>query len=174
MTNGCTSGFMDLDLLRKRAEKVFSGAMNEDSLDDRFILLTGNSFSCNGTMTDLLLVGAVRTGMMRDEYPEIQIYRNTGGGNTYTMQGSETIELAEGDFSPDGVLQYTLTTPISFQSGDVLGVYQPAIGDSVVRVYYIQAAATTHQNTNSPMSSINLNDFSIVTDQEILISPISG
>ena len=161
---------MDLDLLRKRAEKVSIGGTNDDSLDNNFILLPDDSFSCSGTMTGLLLVGAVRTGGDRIMYPEIQIYRNTGG-NMYTRQGSQEIRLAEGDFSPDGVLQYNLTTPISFQSGDVLGVYQPS---SVVRVYYRQRAATTYQNSDSPFSSINLNDFSIVTDQEILISPISG
>ena len=169
---------MDLDLLRKRAEKVSSGDMNENSLDNSFILLPGDSFSCSGTMTGLLFVGAVRTGGPRTLYPKIQIYRNTGG-NTYTMQGSsQDITLNPGDFSPDGVLQYNLTTPISFQSGDVLGVYQPAKGDSVVRVYYRQlqgVMVTTYRNSDSPMPSISLNDLSLtVNDQEILISPISG
>ena len=165
---------MDLNLLRERAEKITNGGMNDDSLDNSFVILSGDSFSCSGTMTGLLFVGAVRSGKDRIMYPEIQIYRNTGG-NAYTRQGnSQEIRLAEGDFSPDGVLQYNLTTPISYQSGDVLGVYQPSKGDSVVRVYYRQTAATTHQNSDSPMSSINLNDFSTVTDQEILISPISG
>ena len=70
--------------------------------------------------------------------PEIQIWRNTGG-NTYTRQASQEIRLAAGDyFSPDGVFQYNLTTPISYQSGDVLGVYQPDQSDSIVRVYYSQ------------------------------------
>ena len=102
-------------------------------------MLVSESFSYNGTMTGLLIVGAVRTGGGREPYPEIQIWRNTGG-NTYTRQSSEEIRLNPGEFSPDGVLQFNLTTPISYQSGDVLGVYQPAKGDSVVRVYYMQAS----------------------------------
>ena len=173
--NGCISGFMDLDLLRKRAEKISNAGMNDDSLDSNFILLHGDSFSCNGNLTGLLFVGTYSgTGGGRDKYPEIQIYRNTGG-DTYTRQGSsQEIRLAAGDFSPDGVLQYNLTTPISFQSGDVLGVYQPSEGDSVVRVYYRQATVTTYRNSDSPMSSINLNDLSTVDGQEILISPISS
>ena len=83
MTNGCTSGFLDLDLLRKRAEKISNGGMNDNSLDDSFVLLPGDSFNCSGTMTGLLLVGAVRTGGGRNLYPEIQIYRNTGGNNVH-------------------------------------------------------------------------------------------
>ena len=120
-------------------------------------------------MTGLLFVGTYRTGKDRNMYPEIQIYRNTGG-NTYTRQGSgQEIRLAKGDFSPDGVLQYNLTTPISFQSGDVLGVYQPDQSVSVVRVYYRQLQGTTvniYRNSDSPMSSINFNDLSCVKDQE--------
>ena len=79
---------MDLDLLRKRAEKVSIGGTNDDSLDNNFILLPDDSFSCSGTMTGLLLVGAVRTGGDRIMYPEIQIYRNTGGNNVHQARQS--------------------------------------------------------------------------------------
>ena len=153
VVSGCTSGFMELDLLRRRAEKISGGISSTGaggSLDDEFRLLPGENFSCSGTMTGILLVGTIMTGGGRDKYPEIQIHRHNDG-NMYTRQGSETIELAEGDFSPDGVLQYNLTTPISY-------LYQPSKGKSVVRVYYREATVTTYQNSDSPMSSISLND----------------
>ena len=173
VVNGCTSGFMELDLLRRRAEKI-SGVSSSagGGLDDEFRLTPGESFSCSGTMTGLFLVGAVRTGRGRDEYPEIQIWRNTGG-NTYTRQGSEEITLNPGDFSPDGVLQYNLTTPISYQSGDVLGVYQPDQSDSVVRVYYDSNASNTYRVSESNPTSIP-NDVSTASDKLILMSPMSG
>ena len=175
VVNGCTSGFMELNLLRKRAEKITNNAdTNEDSLDEEFRLLPDESFSCSGTMTGLLFVGTYRTGGGRNLYPEIQIWRNSGS-NTYTRQGSEMIELAAGVFSPDGVLQYNLTTPISYQSGDVLGVYQPKEEKSVVRVYYESSASTTYRmNQNNPKSPINLTDLSPLNDKIILTSPISG
>ena len=170
--NGCTSGFMELDLLRRRAEKISSGSTSAGGgLDDEFRLNPGESFSCSGTMTGLLLVGAVRTG--RNQYPEIQIWRNTDG-NTYTRQASQEIRLNPGDFSPDGVLQYNLTTPISYQSGDVLGVYQPRQQDSVVRVYYDANASTTYQASNNPTSPITISNPLPASDELILISPISG
>ena len=127
-------------------------------------------------MTGLLLVGAVRTGGGRDKYPEIQIWRNTSDGTVYTSQGSKEIRLTEGDFSPDGVLQYNFTTPISFQSGDVLGVYQPDQGDSTVRVYYDSNTSTTYQISefeNNP-TSINVQNMLSSSNELILISPISG
>ena len=123
-------------------------------------------------MTGLLLVELLNTDG-RNQYPEIQIWRNTGG-NTYTKQGSEEIRLAEGDFSPDGVLQYNLTTPISFQSGDVLGIYHPKKDESVVRIYYRNSNVVTYRVSENPTSSINLPDLSSVSDELILVSPVSG
>ena len=167
---------MELDLLRRRAEKISGGEAGEDTgkgLNNEFRLTPGESFSCSGTMTGLLLVGAVRNG--RNKYPVIQIWRNTGG-NTYTRNSSQEIRLAEGAFSPDGVLQYNLTTPMSFQSGDVLGVYQPKQQNSVVRVYYDASDSTTYTyqvSKNNP-TSLPHKKQSIVSNQLILISPMSG
>ena len=163
---------MELDLLRKRAGKIPDGDINENSLDGKFRLLD-ESFSCSGTMTGLLFVGLYRTGMGRDMYPEIQLWRNTGG-NTYTRQAGEEMELAVGVFGPDGVLQYNLTTPMLFQSGDKLGVYQPAIGDSIVRVYYRSGTATTYELGNNAQSTINLPALSSKFDEQVLISPVTG
>ena len=127
--HGCTRGFIELELLKTRAEKITgSGEDTGHGLNDEFRLIPFESFSCSGSMTGLLLVGAVRTSGNRNQYPEIQIWRkidHSSNTYTYSWQDSQEIRLNLGDFSPDGVLQYNLTTPISFQSGDVLGVYQP-------------------------------------------------
>ena len=170
--NGCTSGFMELDLLIKRAEKIPSDDINENSLDGKFRLLN-ESFSCSGTMTGLLFVGLYRTGGGRNMYPEIQLWRNTGG-DMYIKNASEQMQMTAGVFSPDGVLQYNLTEPMSFESGDKLGVYQPAINASRVRVYYRSATATTYELGNNALSTINLADLSQKTDELILISPATG
>ena len=178
---------MELDLLRKRAEKISpSDESNStgDSLTDEFRLLLTESFNCSGTMTGLLLVGTIKsvTGPeSKNRYPQIHIWRHTDNGSTYTKQDmySQEIRLTEGKFSPDGVLQYNLTTPIPFQSGDLLGVYQPPIDNSVVRLYYddSQIATNTYQISGNVMSSsINLKDLPLtaIKNETILISPISS
>ena len=71
------------------------------------------------------------------------------------------------------MLQYNLTTPISYQSGDVLGVYQPDQSDSVVRVYYDSNASNTYRVSESNPTSIP-NDVSTASDKLILMSPMSG
>ena len=172
--HGCTSGFMELELLKRRAEKIPGGGAGRGTgggLDNEFRLLLNESFSCSGNLTSLLLVGIVRT-VGRDEYPLIQLWRYTGS-NIYSRIGSEHIRLNPGGFSPDGVLQYNLTTPISYQSGDVLGVYQPRQQDSVVRVYFDSNTSTTYRVENNPTSLNSLSSLA-VHNERILLSPISG
>ena len=162
---------MELDLLRRRAEKIPGSNFSDEGLNDEFRLLPNESFSCNGVMTGLLLVVTILN--VGEKYPEIQIWRNTGGSN-YTRQASEEIRLNPGDFSPDGVLQYNLTTHMSFQSGDVLGVYQPFLLDSVLRVYWqFNSTSVTYKNSFNPLSPINVLNLPIMTSEKILISPIT-
>ena len=85
--------------------------------------------------------------------------------------------LAAGDFSPDGVHRYNPTTPISFQSGDVLGVYQPDRINRLVTLFYSgDTSATTLRIRfgSNPTSSVSLGSLSQIGDQQILISPVSG
>ena len=168
---------MELDLLKRRAEKIPGGEAGEgtgDRLSNEFRLLTEESFNCSGIITGLLLVGDVRVKRNnRNKYAEIQIWRNAGG-NTYTRQARQDIKLNAGDFSPDGVFQYNLTSALSFQSGDVLGVYQPDQDDSIVRVYYDLSRSTTYQVSENNPTSVNISDKPSSSDKRILISPISG
>ena len=168
---------MDIDLLRRRADKIprEESDRSENYLDGEFRLIPNVNFTCNGTITSLLIGATYRTGGRdRDRYPEVQVWRINPEGTLYTRQGSGEIRLAEGAFSPDGVLQYNLTTPISFQSGDVLGVYQPEESYSIVTLFYSSdASATTLRIGDYPTSSVSLM-LPSTSGQQILISPVSG
>ena len=122
-------------------------------------------------MTGLLLVGAIKQGTL---YPEIQLWRTTGP-NRYRRELWQDIILTEGDFSPDGVLQYNLTTPIPFLSGDLLGVYQPSdIDNSAFKLYYSQESELTYQRINQNPSAVDIADLTAINNQLIFVSPISG
>ena len=121
-------------------------------------------------MTGLLLVGAIKQGT---QYPEIQLWRNTGP-NRYSRELRQDIILTEGDFSPDGVLHYNLTTPIPYLRGDLLGVHQPSDNDSVVRLYYSQESELTYQQINQNPSAVDITGLTAINNQLIFVSPISG
>ena len=141
----CSSGFMDLQLLKERARKISNNGGSQNYLDGKFRLVPGMNFTCNGTITGLLLGVDIRSNRDgRSKYPMVQVW-SPGSGDSYTRVAMQEIQLAAGDFSPDGVFQYNLTTPIHFQYGDVLGVYQPSEGKSIVRLY-------RHSQNNAPVS----------------------
>ena len=79
----------------------------------------------------------------RNHYPEVQVWR-IDAGITPTWVARQEIRLTAGDFSPDGVLQYNLTSSIPFQNGDFLGVYsyQPPAFSSVSSANQNFAAST--------------------------------
>ena len=176
-TAGCTSGFMELDTLKKRAEKITSGnTVSRNILDDELRVIPELNFTCSGTITGLLLgvdVRAIDDDI--DEYPELQIWREYQGLiYDYDRKSTTTIAPKGGDFSPDGVLQHNLTAPIQFQSGDILGVYQPREFSSVARLFYAY-------DTNAPVSIVKSKNYNSVysfgstrSNQYVLIFPIIG
>ena len=97
-------------------------------------------------------------------------------GNHFNKIETRTINLSAGDFSPDGVLQYNLTTPLSFQSGDVLGVYQPPQSTSVVNLYYridSSAPLAYARNVDQDLIAPDIVPTS-VSNQRILLFPMTG
>ena len=176
---------MELDLVKKRAEKITSGnVVSGNKLDHELRVVPGLNFNCSGTVTSLMVGADIRAiGGNRVEYPEIQIWRGAQRfliGFVYERQSRTNIALTEGNSSPNGVLQYNLTTPISFQSGDILGVYQPPENDSVVRLFYIDdpGAPVANFRNNSNVLALNFISPSLkpatISNHHILILPITG
>ena len=166
---------MDLNLLKKRAEKIPNTGITSNFLNSDFRIVTGMRFTCSGSLTSLLLGVDVRPGGSRNLYPEVQIWRKRSGSSTnYDRQGRQEIRLAGGDFSPDGVLQYNLNPALSFQNGDVLGVWQPASSSSVVRIFRdSQTGGPLSYETNFNPSAINVNGGPSVERTTLLIYAIT-
>ena len=82
--DSCPTGFMSLDVLEKRAEKISGVLVNilsQNNLDEEVRLVPGLTFNCSGKIASLLLAMDVRTVTgNRDEYPEVQLWRELGSG----------------------------------------------------------------------------------------------
>ena len=65
-------------------------------------------------------------------FTELQIWRPTGDGH-YTKVGNTTIMTAS---NSSQIYYYTLSTPLEFQAGDVLGYHQPSPLETQLRVYF--------------------------------------
>ena len=132
---------MDYDLLVQKAEQIGgdNGDLDGNQLrSNRYSIMPSLEFNCSGTITGFLLGVDVRTETnRRDEYPTIWLWNKTNE-TTYTRVDDSSIEIILGpsNFSTNGVSQFSLSTPLQFTANQVLGIYQPRHGNSVVRFYY--------------------------------------
>ena len=175
---GCDSGFMELEVVRKRAEKIPNGSPSSNSLDDEFRLTPDWNFTCNGSITSVLLGADIQEGMSL--HPQVQIWRRISSIiNEFNKVDSREITLDVGNFTPCGLFRYRLTPPVQFQSGDVLGVFQPSQEDSLVRLYYNSNddSAPVVYRLGYNTSTINIDTtggVTIRTGEYILLSLVTG
>ena len=185
VAEGCANGFIQLDMLRTVAQKILDGSESTNRLSNELRLIPDWNFTCNGTITSILLGADIRSSGV-SLYPEVQIWRRTDPSSPdreYTIVWSEEIKLDAGYFSPSGVLEYRLSNPFNFQAGDIFGVYQPSQSNSVVRIYYNdddKTAPVAYTFTGASIDAtvsynIDSTDFSLMMQQQlILISPVAG
>ena len=177
VATSCTRKFMQLDVLRKRSEKISVGNIAATTgINEETRVMPMQNFSCSGSITGLLLgVKVVAASDHRSLYPELQIFSTRP--NRFRLKSSSEIRLSAGQFSSNGALQYNLTTPIPFQSGDALGVYQPPGADSVVQLFYVNdstAPLAYKRQSSIKNSSFRRQHSTPVLDQHMLLLPITG
>ena len=163
-------------MLRKRAELISTTDPSGNVLNDEFRLIPDRNFTCNGSITSVLFSVDIQVG--ESESPEVQIWRrNDSVSNQFDKIDSREITLGAGNFTPSGVFQYRLTSPMQFQSGDMLGVYQPPEGSSLVRLYYNRnhsSAPVAYRVQETNPSTINIGGMSPRSGEYILLSLITG
>ena len=71
--------------------------------------------------------------MMVECMTGILIYKSSA--NMFTKVGNTTFRV-EGGSDSISYYEYSLTTPLSFQTGDVLGIFQPDNWRNHLRVYF--------------------------------------
>ena len=122
----CTSGFMSIDRIEATIQAEYEGeehiigkvlAINPSI--NRQAILPYTNFTCDGSILSWTF-GAQWEGNS-PRYTELQIWRSSGDGS-YTKVGSTTIMLEEENSTR--LYQYTLTSPLPFQAGDILGFFQ--------------------------------------------------
>ena len=146
-SNTCsTEGFMELSLLETKTGTNNNGQTTglAGSVETRWIITEGDKrFSgCSSTLTEVLVGVDIRneTGN-RNQYPRIEIWRETGGH--YREPKSVELRLSPHNFTTNGLYHYTLPTPLTIEKNNReyrLGVYQPPDDTSVVRFYKVNGA----------------------------------
>ena len=123
-----SSGFLTPEALR---QKTLEANVNRVAIRDRQQRVFPDiSFTCNGSITKWI-VGA-GTGGDSSPSSELQIWRRSGA-DSYTKVASTQL-TAQSPINNSNVYEYVLSSPLGFQEGDILGVYQRE-NSSVVPYY---------------------------------------
>ena len=129
LSQDCTSGFMDRDILTARAMKIGSeqSGLSSNRLTEnrQRVIIPGMNFSCSGTITSFKLGVDIRN--TNGGNLTLQLWRpvTTSGQLQYQFVESRDIFLRAGIFSSNGVNEYILPNPLTFQSGYMIAVFQP-------------------------------------------------
>ena len=163
-------------MLRKRAELIAGANPSGEVMDNEFRLIPDWNFTFDGSITTVLFSVDIQVG--ESESPQVQIWRRSSSvSNQFNKIDSREITLGAGNFTPSGVFQYRLTPPMQFQSGDVLGVYQPPEGSSLVRLYYNRndsSAPVAYRVQETNPSTVNIGGVSPRLGEYILLSLATG
>ena len=104
------------------------------------------NFTCSGNLTNWI-VASKKDG---SKGAELQIWRRSNvGQNNFTLVDSSVLPTSSNSFV--GVYNYTPSTPLEFQEGDILGVYQRS-GSGRVRVYYQETTGPANYRHPSDLS----------------------
>ena len=110
-------------------------------------------------------------------FPELQIWRPTGDDGVYTKVGYTTITTV---IESSRFYEYSLSSPLDFQAGDVLGYYQPDFGGSQFRLLLEDDGRDTqllYFNTmpTSPATELDISSLLIESrTQQLLLNVVTG
>ena len=176
----CSSSFISID----RIEAAVRGEPTspDHKLGDVFptipsinrqAILPYINFTCDGSVLSWTF-GAQWEGNS-PRYTELQIWRSSGDGS-YTKVGSTTIMLEEEN--PTRLYQYTLTSPLPFQAGDILGYFQSTQSTSLLRLLFEDVGSDHplyYNIQDSPSSQFDTGSNSVMLDRyHLLISVNTG
>ena len=130
-------------------------------------------FTCNGSLQSWIF-GADWAGNT-DSFTELQIWRPVSDG-LYTLVESTTIITEE---NTTQLYHYPLSSPLSFQEGDILGIIQPQDSKSQLILAYEYKEQEEYQlrysySSDSNFSHYNITGQSGTRNYNMLVNVITG
>ena len=130
------------------------GSATWSGLGRRQWIMPDISFTCNGSIT-MWIVGARWNNDVGNqiEYPNLQIWRRRSQENTLYDRIRETnLNDATGE-NRNQLYIFSLNPPLEFQTGDILGLYQPREHRSRLIAYLDTSSGPSNYYENSPLTT---------------------
>lgn len=134
---GCTQGFIDRDTLLSKAAILSGNGSDLAYREATQRIFPSLTLPCSGVILQVTMAALYRGVGGLNRFPEVQIWRWVSDDRWRKVAGVRE----QAGLSPTGelnVYSYSLEElqpPMAFQSGDVLGLYQPYSSSSTLKVY---------------------------------------
>ena len=132
--------------------------------EEQLAIFPDITFTCSGEVVKWIMGGRFRDS--EDRFPELQTWRPSGG-SVYQKVNSTVISGLYFEESDDEVYMYTVDPPLPFQPGDILGLFHPDAGDSVLRLYYDRDSTSVFYSQYLSMSETGNTLFNVSDDKVI-------
>ena len=130
----CTSEFISADEIRTEAKNI---TVVDDEYSSTENLYKDIKFTCEGYITHVI-IGTMNLSSTLNP-PEIHLWRTNGTGYERTGQSMQSAyDNATQDVSTPYLRWYNLSSPISVQEGDFLGIYNYLPKDEADCLIYYQ------------------------------------
>ena len=103
---------------------------DKDTYPQEQVIYLNTKFTCSGRVIKWIVGATYSNG---NYYPELQIWRPSGGGVYQKLNGT-IAKAAEEEAS--GIYEFIVDPPLPFQPGDILGVFHPSEQNSRLLVNY--------------------------------------
>ena len=179
LSDGCTEGFTDIDLLRAKAVQIpnTQGTYSNNILDSNSrYLFPSLRFICSTTITGIIIGVDVRTiTNTKNSYPQLEIWSRQNVNKFDQVSSSiRTIHLQPDNFTTSGVYTYQFSQALSVQMNDILGIYQPPHDESVVRVHYGSSSNKAYKLNSLDDFDVNVNNAATPQNLDLIIHPLTG
>jgi len=142
---------MTLDSLRGLGQ-VTGG--NRKNRDQQQRIIPSINFTCNGSITKWIVAAKWENGGGHTYFPELQIWRRTG---TFRYDKVDSSTLSATSENQSNVYEHIPSSPLPFQEGDFLGIFQPDKDTSRLRVYYIDKIGPINYYYDPDSFNFNVN-----------------
>lgn len=127
----CMSGFLYEDSLRNKSALIGRTVTRQKEQ----VIVPEIKFTCSGTLSKWIFVAESLSGRGRNRYPELQVWRPQ---STEIYDIVHRIPITPASTSQSNVYTHTISTPIQYQAGDVLGIYHPPADASAYKIYSVE------------------------------------
>ena len=164
----CMRGFLEEDVLRSKAALIGETV----SRSQEQVIIPAIKFTCAGSISKWIFIAEQNTGNGRNRYPEIQIWRpQLNSPHIYDIVASVVISPQE--TSQDNVYTHTITSPISYQAGDVLGLYHPPANTCAYKILSVHHGGPANyrmdrQDRSRTQFDINSNSVRVRGDYPLI------